>query len=120
MGDFQKSPFRQRTFVILDSIHTAGTVQSLESIGALPENIVVWEKNGIEYVYPDDIVASIFKCAPDQVDQISIQSDEISHNGIVKRKVELCSEVVKSLTSSTKLPDELESKLLTPLSKAIG
>ena len=120
LGDIQKSPLRSRTFVVLDSIHSRGTKENLVKMGARAENIVIWEHNGIEYMYPSSIVSSIFACGEANInDIIKISSDEVSANGIVKRKAELVAEVVDSITDETSYPEELESKLLKPLADSI-
>lgn len=120
LGDMQKSPFRSRTFIVLDSIHTASTAAELEKMGALRENIIIWKQNGIEYVYPDAILQSIFSCAADDLRSLAIASDEVTLNGITKRKAALCAEVVSHLNPSTAFPAELQDKLIDPIGKAIG
>jgi hypothetical protein len=120
LGDIYKSPFRSRTFVVLDSVHTQGTRQDLINMGAIPKNVIVWEKNGIEYVYPPNLVAQVFGCGESDLSALSISDDEISLNGITRRKMALCSEIVAAITSETKQSDELEKKLLGPLSVALG
>lgn len=119
MGDFWKSPLRPRTFIVLDSVHTAGTRSDLENIGAIPANIIEWNQNGIEYVYPPEILASIFNCSSNDINQIDILSDNVSMNGITKRKAELSESVVTNLTAESILPKEIEKKLLSPLRAAV-
>jgi len=60
LTDIQKSPYRDRIVVVLDSVHGAGLRGTLEAMGVLPENIVIWSKNGIEYYFPESIMAKIF------------------------------------------------------------
>jgi len=120
LGDIYKSPFRSRTFLILDSIHTKGTKQDLVDMGALENNVVVWDKNGIEYVYPPRALSSVFGCAEEDLYKISILSDEVSHNGITKRKSDLCREILSYMTPQDTQAAELEEKLLKPLSESIG
>jgi predicted ATPase len=119
-GDFQKSPFRARTFVVLDSVHTAGTAADLEAMGALKQNIVIWDKNGIEFNYPTELLRDIYACSEADLSKLSIVGDEVSLNGISKRKSVLSDDVVNRLTGSTVLPSELESKLVKPIRVAIG
>ena len=120
LGDIYKSPFRDRTFVVLDSVHPAGTRGDLIGMGALPENIIVWDKNGIEYVYPPDVVAGVFSCGTGDLSSLHITDDEVSLNGVTRRKVALCGDVVSAMTTETKQSDELEKKLLGPLAIALG
>lgn len=119
MGDFWKSPFRPRVFVVLDSVHTVGTRTDLEKMGAVPSNIIEWEGNGIEYVYPRQVLSGIFQCSPEDLNNLEIDDDRVSMNGISRRKSHLCEEVVGSLNASTVLPDELTLKLLNPLARSI-
>lgn len=120
VGDIHKSPFKSRTFIVLDSVHTKGTKDDLVSMGADPNNVVIWDRNGIEYLYPADIMASIFSCGTDDVQKLHISGDAVALNGIPRRKVVLSGEVIGSLKEGTLLPTELEEKLLGPLAKAIG
>ncbi len=120
LGDIYKSPFRSRTFVVLDSIHTTGTKQDLISMGALKDNIIIWDNNGIEYSYPPQLMSRIFGCSESDVKNISICNDEITYNGITKRKLDLCREVTSIMTPHDIQTVELEEKLLGPLSKSIG
>lgn len=120
LGDIYKSPFRNRTFVVLDSIHTHGTKEDLIDMGAVPENIVIWEHNGIEYVYPPELVANVFGCGISDLPSLSTKNDEISLNGVTRRKTVLCEEVASAMTPETKQSNELEQKLLGPLAAALG
>lgn len=120
LGDIYKSPFRNRTFVVLDSIHTQGTKQDLIGMGANPDNVIVWQQNGIEYVYPPKIVAGIFGCSVSELSSLKMKNDEISLNGIQRRKTFLCDEVVGAMSAETMQCDELEKKLLLPLRIALG
>lgn len=119
-GEFDKSPFRSRIFVVLDKTHQAGLVDELVKLGLFPDNIVVWPLNGIEYYYPPDILASIFACNQDQLSGLTIAGDIVSLNGITKTKIDLVNDVLRDLNASTSLPTELSNRLLVPLSNAIG
>lgn len=118
-GEFEKSPFRSRTFVVLDRTHQSGLQDELTRFGILPTNIVVWPKNGIEYYYPADILGAIFACSPDQLSTLTISGDIISLNGINKTKNELVTEVLRQMDGSTRFPQEFEDRLLRPLEAAI-
>lgn len=120
VGDIYKSPFRDRVFIVLDSVHSAGTVETLKSLGANPSNIITWDRNGIEYIYPEDIVARSFSCDKESLSSLQTSGDNLMLNGITRRKVELSEQVVKELGLHTNLPEELVSKLLRPLAAAIG
>jgi predicted ATP-dependent endonuclease of OLD family len=119
IGDIYKSPFHSRTFIVLDSIHSAGTKEELIRMGAKESNIIIWSNNGIEYLYPKSIMSKIFSCSLAEVKNINIVNDNIAMNGITKRKQELSELIVGQMTADTKLPDELTEKLLSPLSDAL-
>jgi len=118
-GDLSKSPFRSRLFVVLDSVHQPGLSAELERMGVLSENIVTWSKNGIEYLYPANLVAAVYACSQDRVQELTILDDRVELNGISKSKNELKDEVLKSFSSTASLPEELELKLLNQVRAAI-
>lgn len=59
-SDLQRSPYRDRIFVILDSVHSASLPKQLTDMGLPTENVVVWPDNGIEYYYPPSLVEKVF------------------------------------------------------------
>lgn len=119
-GDLSKSPFRGRIFVVLDKVHTHGLAQSLQEQGIKPENIIIWSGNGIEYLYPYEIMAEIYCCTPEQVRGMNIAADIIEVNGISKTKNELSQEVVSRISESAGIPDEFMDKLLNPLIEIVS
>ena len=44
LSDLQKSPYRDRIFVVLNSIHGAGTRDQISNMGVAKDNIVTWSK----------------------------------------------------------------------------
>ncbi|HEX2650003.1 MAG TPA: AAA family ATPase [Burkholderiales bacterium] len=119
LGDLQKSPLRDRLFVVVDAKHARGLKEELIRIGLVPDNFVAWSRNGIEYVYPQNLVASIFACRSEDVSSLLIAEDVISLNGITKRKKELCQEVTRQLTATMDLPKELVDNLLARMSAVL-
>ncbi len=119
LGDLQKSPLRSRLFVVSDSVHAKGLTADLESMGVPRDNIIVWKRNGIEFLYPAAIMCSTFACTPDALEALVISDDAVSLNGITKRKKELSAEVMRSLEAQTVLPHELEQGLLRRIESAI-
>lgn len=119
LGDISKSPFRSRIFAILDSVHNKSDPSSLVAMGMITENIIIWDKNGIEYLYPADILANCFSCSPERLHELSIIGDEISLNGVFFKKSGLSELVLKRMTPTTIISTEIEVKLLEPLRKAI-
>lgn len=118
-GELQKSPMRNRLFVVADSVHPRGLRDDLEKLGADPRNIVIWTRNGIEYFYPPGVLAEIFSCSESAVSELVIDGDRISVNGVTFTKNELKTEVLRRLTAQHGVPDELQQKLLDRLRDAI-
>jgi predicted ATP-dependent endonuclease of OLD family len=118
-GDLNKTPYRSRLFVVLDSVHQLNLSAELQSMGVEAANIITWDRNGIEYIYPNALLADVYACAPERVREMAIQDDRILLNGVTKTKVELSKELVRRLDSATKLPNELEEKFLRKISTAI-
>lgn len=119
LGDLETSPLRSRLFVVLDSVHQPSLVAELVGMGVLAENIIVWEKNGIEYYYPTSLIAGIFSCSETAAADLSIVDDKVSLNGITRTKNELSTHVVSLLNADTPMPVDVLSKLLTPIRRAI-
>lgn len=114
-GNLSKSPFGDRLFAILDSVFTIGLKEELIKIGMRSENVVIWNKNGIEYVYPEKILMDIFSCSKDKLSMLTIADDIVSIETVKYKKSELCKEVLQKLNSSTEINQEIETKLLKPL-----
>jgi hypothetical protein len=115
-ADIQRSPYRDRIFVVLDAVHSAGLPDQLVAMGIPKENIVVWPKNGIEYYYPPDVIDKIFGVGP----EITIAGDVISRNGLSYNKGELVGKVSSLLQADTKLHEEFEARFLRPLARRVG
>jgi len=45
LGDLQKSPYKERIFIVLDSVHGAGLSQTLSEMGVPKDNVIIWTKN---------------------------------------------------------------------------
>lgn len=119
LGDLQRSPLRSRLFVVLDSKHQLGLKGELVAMGLLPDNVVVWSKNGIEFLYPPSVLAAVFSCPENRVDELGVADDVVTLNGISKKKSELCDEVLHRLVPDAQLPPELTHRLLDPIAAAI-
>lgn len=115
-SDIQRSPYRDRIFVVLDVIHSAGLPDQLVAMGIPRENIVIWPKNGIEFYYPPSIVDKIFGVGP----EIVITADLISRNGITYNKTELVGKVLSLLRADTEMHDEFDSRFLGLLAARLG
>lgn len=119
-GDLQKSPYRERIFVVVDSVHDPSLHQSLQAIGIPANHIVAWEKNGIEYVYPPVLLSELFGCGPEALGELTTEGDVVTIRDVSLRKAELATAIVSKLSESTLLPEELTVKLLDPLRTAIS
>ena len=107
-GDIQKSPYKDRIFAVLDSVHGKGLTASLESMGLPKDNIVIWQKNGIEYYYPKQILQSIYG----STGEVEINGDMVKLNGIEYNKNQLAELVVNKLTKETALPQEFSEEFM--------
>ena len=115
LGDIQRSPYHNRIFCILDAEHGQTLRDQLARTGVSGENIVVWAGNGIEFVYPEDVLRELFGAAKGLV----IQDDSVTLNGVSKRKKELAELVSAYLTDATHHRTELQEKLLKPLDRLL-
>lgn len=114
-GDLRKNPYRERLIIVLDRSHTPSLPDALINQGVKEDNIVIWSKNGIEYFYPQSILANLFSCSEDQVDKMKIEGDTITINELSYSKEDLCNEVIAAITADDDLPDELFDNLFTLL-----
>ena len=89
-------------------------------MGVRCDNMVIWEGNGIEFVYPQNVMAKIFCCSEEEVANMRISGDTVAIGQIHKREMELCDEVVNLMTSESKYPQELETKLLREIESRIS
>ena len=105
--DLQKSPYRTRIIAVLDQVHGADVIPTLQKAGIPAENIIEWSKNGIEYAYPDSVLDQIFGAGA----EIEIEDDLVRRNGVEYKKWELCQKVVSKLSDATTYPDEVVDKL---------
>lgn len=115
-GDLQRSPYRDRIFVVLDSVHTSGLSDQLLRMGIEPQTLITWSRNGIEHFYPPSILDSIFG----QTGAIDLQGDSIRRNGLTYSKNELADKVCALMVPATQHHEEFETLFLTPLSTRVG
>lgn len=115
LGDLQLSPYRRRTFVIYDRVTQAGLEKVSKRIGLPHEHMVQWENNGVEYVYPDMLLSSIYRRSDLTSAQLQIDNDIVSYGDLAYKKMELCKMVTKDLVVETQLPRELQIKLIDPI-----
>lgn len=109
-GSLERSPYQSRLFIVFDSRFTTKK-QKLVGMGVAPENVVVWSRNGIEYFYPPDLVATVFNCTDEEVANIAFDVDPIEHNGIHIGKKQLAHYVSDRLTAESEYNAEVEGFL---------
>ncbi len=107
-GDLQLSPYHNRILIAIDQIHSLKT-ERIKNQGINEDNIFVWSQNGIEYFYPQELVAEGFRCSSNDVGNISLENDPIEYNGIRKTKKELAEYIARKLNLENHLNDELVS-----------
>jgi AAA domain, putative AbiEii toxin, Type IV TA system len=116
LGELGKSPFRSRLFVVLDAVHQPGLSHDLTNLGVHQDNIVTWSRNGIEYLYPEEILKETLG----GTSTFTFEGDRVVAGDVQMTKAQLCDEVVRRVDSATVLPEELETKLLSRIANAIG
>ena len=115
-ADIQKSPYRDRIFVVLDSVHSATLPNELIAMGIPQEHIIIWPKNGIEFYYPAPIIDSIFGTGAD----IQIVGDIVSRNGVSYTKRQLLEKVVAMLNPGTPMNEEFCNLFLSRIEAKLG
>lgn len=116
LGDMQLSPYRTRTLVVYDSVKQAGIERACTAAGLPESSRVEWGRNGIEYLYPENILRLIYRNPGLTAADLAVEADEVSNNGLTYKKMELCKKVCDALKPETALPHELTSKFLEPMS----
>ncbi len=77
--------------------------------------MIEWDDNGIEFLYPDALVSSIYRRQGVKAESLTINGDFVSYGDISYKKMELCKLVTDGITETTALPVELTNKLIEPL-----
>jgi predicted ATP-dependent endonuclease of OLD family len=108
LTDIQKSPYRDRIVVVLDAVHGQGLRSTLEDMGVMADNIVVWSMNGIEYFYPESVLSKIYG----EGGKLVVSGDDVTRNGITYKKAELAEKVCKLITKDTPIDGEFADKFL--------
>ena len=116
LTDIQRSPYHDRIFVVLDAVHSASMPQHLVDMGLPAENIIKWQKNGIEYYYPPTLLDRVFGAGP----EIAIEGDRISRNGLEYTKGDLVEKIVSMLEVTTPMNGDLEALFLTKVGAKVA
>ena len=108
LGTIQGSPYQDRIFVVLDSVHSHGLRDSLIKQGMAEENVIVWTANGIEHYYPAQCLRTVFSGTGD----LGIEGDWVELNGIKFTKKQLSDKILPLITVHTVYPDEFCNEFL--------
>jgi predicted ATPase len=109
LTDLQRSPYRDRIFVVLDAVHSATLPQQLAEMGLPAENVIKWPLNGIEYYYPPAAVDAIYGDGG----ALQIDGDRVSRNGLTYSKNELAEKIVSLLTPHMEMHPEFEALFIS-------
>jgi predicted ATP-dependent endonuclease of OLD family len=118
-GGLATSPYRDRIVLVFDKT-TDVNITRLARSGVRQENVVQWEKNGIEYYYPVRILSSAFFCGDDVLDKLAFDGDKVSVNETSYSKKELCKLVVDDLRVDDILNSELREKLMDKIQQLVS
>lgn len=110
-ADLQRSPYRDRLFVVLDSVHNAALPDQLVAMGLPRENIIIWPLNGIEYFYPPCVIDTIYG----QGGVIQIEGDRVIKNGLSYSKNELVDKVLALISREVPMHPDFEAMFLSRL-----
>jgi len=116
LTDIQRSPYRDRILVVLDSVHGGSLQESLVSMGLPRESIVVWTQNGVEHLYPPRLLDNVFGEGGD----LSIEGDLVSRNGRTYSKADLADRITALLTADTIMAPEFEERFMTSVAGRLG
>jgi len=71
--------------------------------------------------YPQQILAEIFACNPQEVlSLLTVEDNKVRVRDIAMTKKELCQKVLERLTSESEIPSEIREKLLSPIAEILG
>lgn len=118
LPNFHKTPYRNRTFVVLDANNSTKT-GAFTRHGIPESNIVKLSHNGIEYYYPPEVVAEIVGCTREQAEALTVSGNDVSVAGVNFPKTRMAEEVANRVTIELPLAHELESALLIPM-RSVG
>lgn len=115
LADLQRSPYRDRIFVILDATHTPGLKPQLEKMGLPGEQVIVWPRNGIEYYYPPSLISKIYGGPVD----LQIEGDRVLGNGAAYTKAELSAMIVAQTDGLTEMHSDFRDLFLKRLEERL-
>lgn len=116
LADIQRSPYRDRIFVVLDAVHSAGLPAQLVQMGLQPENVITWPKNGIEYYYPPAVMDRIYGAGG----ELLINGDRVSRNSLTYSKNDLVEKVSALTEQSTALNPDFEALFIRKVAERVG
>lgn len=116
LADIQRSPYRDRIFVVLDAVHSASLPEQLTQMGVQAENIITWPLNGIEYYYPPSVIERIYGAGSTLV----IDGDRVSRNSLTYSKADLAEKVCALMDASTPMHPEFDRLLLSKVTEKVS
>ncbi len=119
LGDMATSPYRLRTFVVVDKVKQAGIERACINASLPNENRIDWQHNGIEYYYPRRHLEDIFRADIPNVEDLKVSQDHVSMGETTYTKTELGRMVCERLSKDDDFPAEFTEKLLSPLKKVL-
>jgi predicted ATP-dependent endonuclease of OLD family len=116
LTDIQRSPYRERIVAVLDAVHGAGLKQALVSMGLPEDNVVVWSRNGGEYVYPAAALDAVFGSGG----ELTISDDLVSRNGLTYNKADLADRICAKTTAEVEMSQEFYERFLSLVQRLVG
>ena len=114
LPNFHCSPYRSRTFIILDAVNSVKD-GAFTRAGIPSSNVVRLDKNGIEFYYPINFLAQVFGVAEALEDSIILSEETVTIGDVTKKKVEVAQEIVLKMKGEIPINDELTRKVLGPI-----
>lgn len=118
LGDIAAGPYRDRLFAVLDARNSAKKAR-LVGQGLREDHIRTWSRNGVEYLYPRNRLAAIFKCAPEELAQVNLEADPIELGEIRRTKKAVAQDVAESLARGDSIDPELQ-QLIQQVTAAVS
>ena len=119
LPDFDHSPYRTRTLIVLDAANGAKDGSFTRS-GLPTTHIARLKMNGIEYYYPRHLLAQVFGVAKVSEEEIILENENIKIGGVTKNKVKVAEQIVATLDSSVEVDDEILDKIIKPIRNMLG
>ncbi len=118
LGEIATGPYRDRLFVVLDARNSAKRARLVRQ-GVRDDHITTWTNNGVEYLYPVERLAAVFKCTPEELAAVNLEADTIILGEIRRSKRILAQEIAGTLKASDPKHPEL-SRFVQQVSRSVS